>query len=488
MANNKLSAPARNDYSRLFIFRDGIFKGTAAEYLNCVGMDGLSQDRGDVTPVECPSPYEYGAFVEVGQIPGELSRMTTTVTGQMSAYELDTFYDLFIRNCAFDLHLHFGSCTSPDAFNQFDKALIFENVLASSFSTDPLVALASGDRAVITNSMDISIGNFYTALNPKYTVAASTLTTDTGIVGVSVCDQRSCGECDDPSNGCEKLVAVSDDGNVYWSRDGGSNWATFAITDGEDTPASPTAVIGATCYGSSYVVVESNGDVWLGSLSEIFAGNDPDFLTVDSTATGTLTAVDAARGFSVMVGSSGTIILLTGTQTFTKVGTGATASNLAAVHIGPDGTIVAGGASGAVIYSTDGELWYTVQTAPSANAITSVLAKSERNWIVTDSAGGMFVTSDAGRSWSSVSYKLGASDPVTDIQLATTHILYLVAGTALFRSIDGGSTWIEEPNSQLSFPTNGGLNVVATCTFNPNFTLTGGETAGEAGFLALGSA
>jgi len=485
---NRLSTPARNDFSRLFIFRDGIFKaGVPAEYLNCVGMDGLSQDRGDVTPVECPSPYEYGAFIEVGQIPGELSRMTTTVTGQMSQYEADIFYDLFIRNCPFDMHLHFGSCTAPDAFNQFDKIMVFENVQASSFSTDPLVALASGDRAVITNSMDISIGKYYTVLNTKYTVAASTLTTNGALVAVSVCDQRSCGECNDPSNGCEKIIAVSDDGYVVYSRDGGSNWATFLITDGAGTPASPAVVVGATCYGSSYVVVDSNGDIWLGTLADIFNGDDPDFLMVDSGAAGTLTDIDATRGLAVIVGSGGTIITLTSTQTFTAVGTGVTAVALSSVHIGPDETIVVGGATGTVLYSTDGDLWYVAQTAPSANTITAVLAKSDRNWIVGDSAGGLFATDDAGRSWVAVSYALGASDAVNDIELSSTHVIYLVAGEALYRSLDGGASWITEPNSQLSFPTNGGLNNVATCTFDPNTVVVAGESSGGAGILVFGT-
>jgi photosystem II stability/assembly factor-like uncharacterized protein len=484
---NRLSAPARNDFSRLFIFRDGVFKNLPAEYLNCVGMDGLSQDRGDVTPVECPSPYEYGAFVEVGQIPGELSRMTTTVTGQMSQYELDIFYDLFIRNCPFDLHLHFGNCTSPDAFNQYDKAFVFESVLASSFSTDPLIALASGDRAVITNSMDISIGKFYSVFNPKYTVAASTLTVDEPLVAVSVCDQRSCGECNDPSNGCEKIIGVSADGYVYYSRDGGSNWAKFLIDDGAGTPASPVAVVGAKCYNSSYVVVESNGDVWLGSLAKIFNGEDPTFSKIDSGAVGTLAGIDATRDMALMVGSGGTIIALTGTQTVTAVGTGVTAAALSSVHIGPDGTALAVGANGVVLYSSDGELWYVAQSVPANVTLTAGVAKSDRNWIVGTTGGALYATENAGRTWFQISYELGASATITDIQLATTHVLYMTAGEALYRSIDGGATWVAEPNSALSIAANGGLNAVATCTFNPNFAVVGGESSGAAGILILGS-
>lgn len=485
---NRLSTPARNDYSRLFIFKDGIYKaGVGADYLNCVGMDGLSQDRGDVTPVECPSPYEYGAFVEVSQLPGELSRMTTTVTGQMSQYESDIFYDLFIRNCPFDMHLHFGSCTAPDAFNQFDKVLVFESVLASSFSTDPLVALTSGDRAVITNSMDISIGKYYTVLNAKYTVAASTLTNDGAIVSVSVCDQRSCGECNDPSDGCEKILAVDVTGHIYWSRDGGSNWAEFQLNNGAGTPLSPTAVVAATCYNSTYVVVDGNGDIWLGELAKIFAGLNPVFLKLDSGAVGTLTDIDATRGQAIMVGSAGTIISLTGTQKFTKVGTGTTSVALSSVHIGPDGTMLVGGANGTVLYSSDGELWYTAQTAPSANVIGAVLAKSDCNWLVGDSTGKVFATEDAGRSWVAVSYALGATAAVESIELSTTHVLNLIAGQNLYRSLDGGASWIEEPNSQLSFPTNGGLKAVSSCTFDPNMVVVAGASSGAAGILIIGT-
>ena len=89
--NASASNVARNDLVRLFYREDCSDKYT---FLNCVALDGLSQDQ-DVTDVWCPRDDVYGQFERVAVIRGEKSRLTSTLTSRMSRTDLSLFYSLF---------------------------------------------------------------------------------------------------------------------------------------------------------------------------------------------------------------------------------------------------------------------------------------------------------------------------------------------------------------------------------------------------------
>ncbi len=491
MASNILggNSIARNDYARAFIFSKGIFKcNTTGEFVSCISVDALAQDRGDVTKIECPSEEAYGEFTEVGIIPGELSRMTTTLTGRMSRTELSSFYKLFIDGCPFDLHLHFGLCNAPDAFNQYDKALVFENVYVTSFGTDPLIALQSADRAVINETMDISIGNFYELVNLVYGERANAQTTDDQIVTMEICDRRSCGaDCDDASSGCDKIFAASSDYVAYYSDDAGLTWTRQVITG---APPVGGLIVDGTCWNDLWVLLDNQGTFWYVDRADLLDGVGV-FSSVASALTGTGTSLDTNHGTGVIVGSNGNIAVFTdpeGGTTLVDAGFAAGNNTLNDVYIG-DGAAVAVGNLGTVVYSYDTEVWYTSPTSPGAAlTLTSVVVKSKNNWLVGTSNGQVWCTDDGGRTWGRVKYPtwLTNTGTVTDMQLSTRHVLYMTIGTALYRSIDGGSSWVAEPNSKLNFTTNGGLHSIATCRDNPNFVLVGGQGVGGDGMIIAG--
>lgn len=485
---------ARNDLARAFMFRRGIFRcNEEGEFVSCLAVDALAQDRGDVTPIECPSPTRYGDFIEIGTLPGELSRMTTSLSGRMSRTERSLFYDLFINGCPFDLHLHFGLCQRPDAFNQFDKALIFENVLVTSFSTDPLVALQSGDRAVINETIDISIGRYYEVVNLIYGRRGGTVTNDAEIVAVSICDAKSCGsECDDASAGCERIFAVSSDYVGYFSNDGGATWTATVINA---TPEEGAVVVDATCYKNQFVVVDSEGDFYIVDRSTwLVEGEDAVFGVAPSGLTVAPTAISAVSTYGIVVGEDGTVALFNDPEAGVVVVDAGFAMTVdyGAVYV-EEGINVAGGLDGQVSYSYDGEIWYrTSADIPGEPDVTSILAKSRTNWLVGTANGQLWCTENAGQTWARGKYPDSATltDEVTDIAKATTHVLYMTIGNRLYRSLDGGASWIREPNSAQNFPANSGLNAIAVCEHDPNFVIVGGEIeiaeATYEGFIALG--
>lgn len=479
---------ARNDLARVFLFRDGIYKaGAAAEFLNALGVDGLSQDRGDITSIEAPSPIRYGEFVEVAALPGEVSRMTTSLSGRMSRTELSTFYGLFDDNCKFDLHLHFGQCQRPDDFNQYDKVMVLEDVFVTSFSTDPLVAIQSGDRAAINESIDISIGSFYEIVSLIYSTRGAVQTTDDAIVAVKMCDIKSCGnDCTDRSNGCLKGFAVSGDGNLYYTSDGGQTWTALAMLDGADA-APLNAMADMICYQENLVVLDVAGNFWYADREDLLAGDVTNF-NVQASGLTVGNAIDSFLGTAVAVGNSGQAIVMKnqGIATFTPTVLGA--QNLLAVNVNQEGYIVAVGASGAVYFSKDGETWNTA-TAPTAQNLTAVVAKSDTNWIVGAANGSLWVTDDRGVTWSQVSYPdwLTVTTPVNDLGMSTAHVLWMAQDDRLLRSIDGGSSWTVEPNNRSTAISATEINSVAPCLFDANFILAGGESLTNTGLLLTGS-
>jgi len=486
---------ARNDLARVFLFPNGVYKcGEEGQFANCLSVDALEHSRGDITKIECPSPIRYGEYDEVGSIPGELSRMTTTLSGRLSRTDISAFYQLFKKACSFDLHLHFGLCQQPNNFAQFDKAMVFEDVQVTNFSTDPLIALQSSDRAVINESIDISIGNFYEIVNLQYSQRAPLTTVAGPIVAVEVCDLASCGaDCDNGSDGCQRMFAVTDDGVLYYSADGGITWSTIIIVDAGANQ--PTAVLDMVCWGESLVILDDANTLWYINRDDLFDGITTVFGTLLTAfaATGeTATALATSLNMiGVIVGTGGHIALFTDLQgTTVLVDAGfTTTEDLLDVYIGANGTAVAVGENGAVIYSKDGVVWY-LATPPAALDLTAVVVKSDKNWIVGTINGQLWCTDNSGRTWTRLSYPESATNtsPIEDLDLSTSHVLYMVTGTRLYRSIDGGASWLREPNSRNNLPTNTTLTTVAACYWNPNFVLVGGESVGGTGIIITGVA
>lgn len=462
---------ARNDFSRGFIFTNGIYANQKGEYVTTLGVDSLSQDRGDITKIEQPSSDVYGQFEEVGQIPGELSRMTTTLTGRMSRTELSTFYQLFKKACAFDLHLHFGLCQKPDNFNQYDKALIFEDVFVTSFGTDPLVALSSGDRAAISETLDISIGNFYEVVTLKYTVKGGAQTVDAAVVDISVYDNANCGtDCDESSSGYDKLFAVTSDGWAYVSNDAGNNWTRNEIADG-------STFLDGTTLGDYHIALEANGSLWYALRSDLLTLSGTVVYTELTTTISSPTAIKAFRDTALISQETGTVWQLDTALNLVRVESGSTTVNdLNDVAVG-DGISVVVGVTGTVIYSYDNGVWFLATSPDGAATLNAVAIKNKSNWIVGSTTGAAWITTNSGRTWSRVAFPnyTSATGSINAIEVVTGHVVFMSVGQKLYRSIDGGYSWTTEPNSSLSFPSNSGINTILGTKLNVNHVLIGGS-------------
>lgn len=487
---------ATNDRARLFLMTRGPGDGTAeAVYVACVGIDGLTQDGGEVNKIECPNPNGAG-YKEIGVFRGEIGRMTTTFTGRLSLTELSLFRDMFDGECPVDAHIHWGACANLDNFNEYSIAWVLRNVYVTNWGTDPVLAMQSADRGTVNETIDVSIGEFFQIKSRLIYAQRQTGLTATGApVGIAVCGRKTCAsDMCPPSRGCDKVYVFTDDHYIEYSTDNGATWTDIQI------PAANRGVgaFDIICSGNSVTVVYADGVVTsisrahidliasgaiAASTAWLWRTSDYNF-TVKAIADG----VGANIGATLILNSDGalyrtadrndpscgiTLLDDAGTVTFNGM------------HAN-DGVVVAVGNAGAVyVYRLGSSLAQSASVPVNAN-LNTVIVKSANNWIVGGAAGNLWMTADAGLTWTRVCFPgYNASTPpiVAGLCMSNLHVMWMIAGSILYRSIDGGVTWVYEPNTdnavaQLAMRNMGTFNGVACCEENPNLVWAYGVVEG----------
>lgn len=499
--------PLTSDSTRLFIIDGGARPDHKPDYEACMRMQGISQGFGDIESIECPDPYNWGKFVEVAQIRGATERPTTTIEGRYMMDALSTLLDLARKGCSFDVHLHMGECSDPSEYNTFKKGVVFESASLTNFSTDELGALASGDNASVNESADLSAADLYEIFPLSMTEQAATIVTNE-IIDVVICDNISCGECEDQSGGCEKIYALSKaaggspttPADIVYSLDAGVTWYAHDI----DTLGAAEEPDALDCVGSYIVVVSNETDSCYYALkSEFQAGaGDPAFTTIGDgiLAAGSPNAIWSAGNKAFIVGDGGYIYKMEDATAGVEVlsAGGATVDVLNAVHGLSETFAVAVGNNGAVVYTTDGDNWASVTVDPVGGGthLTGVAVRGESDWIVVTDAGSMYYSLDQGDSWTAKAFPgSGAAGTCRDIAFSNVSVGYLahdVTATTrgrILRTYDGGYSWQVLPEGTGTLPLNEQVSALAACAANPNFVVGVGLAIGSAdGYIVTGAA
>ena len=481
---------ALSNSSRAFIFESGINRcGDVPTYFSCVSVDALTQDLGERTKVECPDPFNYGKYIEIGTIPGEVSRMTTSMTGRMNRKALSQFRTLAVGACSFDMQLHFGLCARPTDFNAYDKVLVMEDIFISAYNTDAIIALTSADVAEINETVDISIGNYYEIVSLAYAERGAAETALlTPIVDGLFADSRVCGgECGTASSGCDKAVVVDGDGLTLISTDAGLSWAAGQTMAGGSVLTNITGIDVTSGQLWSY---NGGGEIVYAERVGYIAGT-----AVPATVTGLSTAgldQDSGASYGLVVGTAGFVgQVITPSNGFSATPSAVTANNLTVVKFNTELDIaLIGGVANTLIFTRDGLALELISDVPAAQvgvAITAVQPLTAQKWLIGYADGSLWCTDDSGVSWTQISLA-GNTVSISDISFSSTHVVWATAGQVLYKSIDGGRTWVIVPeNSNKSFATNGGMAVAIACVDNVNAVMSVGQDAGGAGMIIVGS-
>jgi len=496
---------AQTGFSRVFLIENRARPDRSPSYESDLRMDGIDQSFGDRTDIENPDPLQYNKFVKVGKVKGQVSPVSTSLIGKYALDLRSKLLRLAKQGCDMDIQLHWGACEDPSDFNTFRKALILEDVDLTNYSTDPLGALSSDERAEINETGDISAREAYEVVRLSFAIRAAAAVTNEIVDGL-ICDILGCGDCEESSDGCQKAYFVSKaaggspgtPADVVYSVDGGANWFAHDV-DTLDAADDPT---GISCLGSFIVVVSNDSNsLHYATKSEFTAGSgDPEFTEV---ATGFVAGGEPNKIFVIgtkafVVGDGGYIYSTEDPTTgVTVLDAGvATTSVLKDVYAISGDYAVAVGENGAVIFTTNGTVWGVASSFPVGAGVTlnTVFMKSSTEWHVGSDAGQMFVTYDAGVTWEEKTFNGSGSGSILDIEYATDSVGYMSHQTAatkarILRTYNGGNSWVVLPESSDTLPAMDAINSVAVCVNDPNFIIGGGlADDGADGVIIVGDA
>ena len=479
----------RSDFLRVWTIEGGAAPGNSPVYQGCFKPGDFTQSFGDVTRIECPDPDQYGAFVEVGEVPGQVERPTMTLMGR---YPMDVsdLLRLARKGCRIDVHVHVGKCRDPRDFNGgWEKKVIFPASRITNYGTENFGALASDERNPVNESADISAREVYELARVSFAEKAGS-TVAREIIAIRVCDTPNCGEdCGDESNGCQKIFAVQIGSgattpgtvpSVVWSDDGGATWDTSLITTlfANETPT------GAECVGE-YFVVTSNipNSLHYALIEDILDGTE----TWTEIATGLVAGGEPNAISSVsprhtwIVGDGGYIYFTDNPTSGVEVQDAgvATTQDLNAVHALDEQNVLVVGNSNAVVSTENGgETWQAITGPSAAVNLTSVWMKSSSVWLVGNASGDLWYTRNSGASWTEIGLPITPTQ-IEWIEFVDDTVGYLsatIAGPAgrILRSTDGGESWYVLPEGAGAIPANNQINALAVCKQNPNVVFGGG--------------
>lgn len=495
----------KTSQSRVFTIEDRAAPNHVPVYQTLARMAGVTHGQGDVTLVRIPDPNQYGRFIVVDKIQGQADSPQTSLEFRAERNVRSPIYRVVKKGCEVDVQLHIGDCKDPSDFDLgWDKILVFEGALFTNYQTDDQGTFDADGNNPVTETVDVSADDFYEIMPMAFSqIGESTILQK--VVDVAICDARSCGACGLPSDGCQKVFAVTVavgaspglTSQLVFTKDGG---ATISQTHITSLPANKDATALA-CVGP-YLGVISNGDssFHYAKITDILAGTES-----WTKVTSGITASTADPKAIISLGRTHTWIAAEGgyvyfsadvTSGFTAQTSGdVTASDLNAITALDEKHLLAVGASNAIITTKDGATWLAV-TGPSAQAgvaATACAMLSESEWQVGYADGELWYTYDSGVSWTQKSLP-GSLTQVDDIVYATRTVGYITGRTSdphgkLLRTINGGQSWYVLPeNTGLSIPTSDFYLGIAACGDDVNLLWAGGtDDSGTDGLLVKGT-
>jgi len=463
---------------RVWFIEDTANPGNTAVYQGLMKFNDPSQGLGDVEKIEAPDPNGAGRFIEIDEIQGAEERVSFGVMGRYPRSVVSDLKRISEKRCNLDIQAHLGRCRDPQDFTGgWEKIVFFEATKLTNYSTENFGALGSDEDAATNESADTSAKVWYERVRLNFAERA-TADTFNEVVSIDVCDDAECGDCDEPSDGCQVVFAVQlAAGNspglspsVIYTDDGfTSDGVTFI-----DTLSSVQEPIDSECVGENFVVLSNDaGSLSYAPIADILLGTESwAEVTTGIEVGGEPNAIVSIGARSTwIVGDAGNIYFTadpTSGVTVQDAGV-ATSQNLADVDAYDADNVVAVGASNAVVVTTNGGNTWAAVTGPAAGvALTAVAMRSASIWFVGDANGAVWYTLNSGTTW--FRQGLPALDyiEIEDIKFATSSVGVVAAtisGPAgrMLGTIDGGNSWYVLPEGTGAIPANDAINQIGVC-------------------------
>lgn len=486
----------KSGQSRIFVQPDGSSPANSYQYVGCLSFGGLQEDLGTGEPIYCPSSEVAGAFDIVDTTSPPPALPTTDFTQHMNRQLQDFWWDLRRRKCEFNAKIKNSNCARPDDPDDFESMIIMRRNKMTAFNTGAFNGLAEDAALDLTGT--IQLISFDRFLPMTFGEVAENSAFSEALDGIYA-DKIQCGNCGTPSDGCQKSYVLtgteaaspaSPAAIVYT----GDNWGTsahdFITTLGTKTAnrlaqvgqrivvISETdeahhyklqssiddgTVAGWTRVGTGYVATKGPQAIWSKSPSETYIAAEGGYVYFMS---------NPAAAVTVLTDGSVTV------------------QNLNDIR-GKGRTIVAVGASNAVIVSRNGGQTWTLVVGPSVGIVlNTVEVITDDIWFVGNASGASYYTINGGTSWV-VNTPDSAIAAVQRIRFVDEIVGYMVVtisgGVRVYRTADNGYSWHNDGSYVDGVPAALHYNFVAPCPSNYNVALVGGiSLVGTDGIISLG--
>lgn len=491
--------------TRVWSIKNRAGPANAPVFQGCWKAGSITKPKAEPTIITCPDPDKYGGFKVVAKSPGEEGLATMTI---MARYETDVsdLLAMLNRGCDVDIQVHMGQCKNPQDFNKgWSKILNLEAAQPGDWSVADFGALEQGDQSPIMEEMPFAGERLYEIKPMTYEEQAETEAVQE-IIAIMICDAIECGTCDNPSDGCEKVFALTITvggspgarAEVIYTGDSGTSWNDTEVdTLGADEDPSDMA-----CVGDNLVVISNDSDsLHWANIDDILAATE----TWAEVTTGFVAAGSPREIFSNsprhvwIVGDGGYVYFTNDPTNSVEVQTAGTVTteDLYCIHGYDTSNLVAGGNNNAIIVTRNGGDTWTAITGPAAQAAEAVLAvwmKHPDHWFIGYGDGKVYYTIDGGTNWTQKVLPLQSSiSYIFDIKFSTDTVGWISAKTAapkgyIYRTVDGGYTWYVVPEGNTSVPTADYYDEIAICKADPNVIFAGGlADDGTDGIIIKGS-
>lgn len=427
------------------------YSGQDAQYISITGVS--APESGGVDPVWVPDPNRLNQWRLVGKM---LSTADMPAADVVFREKHGAISRALLRSCPFNLYELTGTCGDLQNFltGWNDYVLVYSGAVVTDKDLGDRVTFDSDDP--IEDTLSVTLDEVYPVGPMNFGTVFSSLS---ALVTVDIVfyAKNECSNCGFDDQNIYALIA-SDGVNaakIIYSTDMGEFWNSATIAG-----IGTTETVYAIDRVSNYLVVVG-ADAYYYALVDKFTGAPGAFTKITTGFVANKSPrdiyVDNPREV-YLVGLGGYVyksIDITAGVKVVSDGSG-TSSDLLRVH-GADGVIVATGANGAVLKSSNrGSTWTTTQANPEnlASIQAVCVLGRERYWIGT-STGRVYSTQDSGETWQQLSNPALAG-AIKDILFATQevgHILFYNGSTSQFLTTwNGGANWSSGANRVQSFP------------------------------------
>lgn len=405
-----------NDVGRVFLQSAEGLLSCCPEYLGCVGMSGISQDRDENITIKCLSDTKSGEYVTLEKIPGLLNELSFDLTSYLGMNGISTLREMFQTNCEATLHVHFG-CSDPRVFTDFTKAMVFENVLFNSYSTDDLISLEAGNVGVVTETTSATAEGVYEYFaETMFSLVSQIDATDDLQLQLM------------PGSGCDDLCAFCSDCTLQQCAE---NFWTIPTDD---------AFVGSYSDSNTIYTVESSGIIKRWNYDLIVDGElSCSVIGTISLETGETVTATAFYNNTIIAGTSDGNVYLYNVSTGRQSLSLNITNSISVIEANEFGYLVAD-SLGNIYYSSEAEVW-SAPTNAGAGPATALLLYSENSWLVATANSNLYYTNSQGDEYISKKYPSVNGLPIKQFAQSNTSILHAINDTHYYQSFDAGCNW-----------------------------------------------